>query len=89
MFRRLLKYRVESDPSIQQQNTHFPTTRIPLSATMNNNMSTSYPLGDSTNTKINRNIRGAFRVAVNPYKMINSNINEEFNESGFESHCDG
>jgi len=87
MFRRLLKYRVEPDPSMQQQNTHFPTTRIPISATMNT--STNYPLGDSTNTKNNTIIRGGLRVAVNHYKMINSNINEEFNESGFESHCDG
>jgi hypothetical protein len=75
MFRRLLKYRMESDPSIQQQNTHFPTTRIPVSATMN------YPLADSTNL-INR---GGLRVAVNPYKMNNSNLNDDMNESGFES----
>jgi cyclin-dependent kinase regulatory subunit CKS1 len=82
MFRRLLKYRVESDPLIVQQNTHFPTTRIPASATMN------YPLGDSTNTK-NRNI--GLRVAVNTYKMNNSSnlLIDDMNESGFESHCDG
>jgi hypothetical protein len=80
MFRRLLKYRIESDSSIQQQNTHFPTTRIPVSATMN-----TYPLGDSTNLII----RGGLRVAVNPYKMINNNLHEDMNESGFESHCDG
>jgi len=84
MFRRLLKYRIEPDPSMQQQNTHFPTTRIPASATMNT--SSNYPLGDSTNTKI---IRGGFRVAVNHYKMFNSNLNEDMNESGFASHCDG
>jgi len=78
MFRRLLKYRIEPDPSMQQQNTHFPTTRIPISATMN--PSSNYPLGDSTNTKLNMIHRGGFRVAVNHYKMINSNINEEFNE---------
>jgi len=87
MFRRLLKYRVEPDPSMQQQNTHFPTTRIPVSATMNT--SSSYPLGDSTNTKNNLIMRGSLRVAVNHYKMINNNLNDEFNESGFESHCDG
>ncbi len=74
MFRRLLKYRIEPDPSMQQQNTHFPTTRIPISATMNTSL--NYPLGDSTNMIH----RGGFRVAVNHYKMINSNINEEFNE---------
>jgi hypothetical protein len=83
MFRRLLKYRVEPDPSLQQQNTHFPTTRIPISATMN--MPSNYPLNDSTNTKKSMFIHGEFRVGVNHYK----NINEELNESGFESHCDG
>jgi len=92
MFRRLLKYRVEPDPALQQQNTHFPTTRMPVSATMN--ISTSYPLGDSTNTKKNMVVRGGntnggLRVGVNHYKMINNNLNDEFNESGFESHCDG
>ncbi|CAF0818217.1 unnamed protein product [Adineta steineri] len=87
MFRRCLKYRVESDPSLQQQNTHFPTTRIPISATMNNTSST-YPLGDATNTKNNMSIRGALRMAVNPYKVINNNLNDEYNESGFESRCD-
>ncbi|CAF0858609.1 unnamed protein product [Rotaria sp. Silwood1] len=87
MFRRLLKYRIEPDPSTQQQNTHFPTTRIPISATMNT--STNYPLGDSTNIKNSMFMRGGLRMAVNHFKMINSNVNEEFNESGFESHCDG
>ncbi len=87
MFRRLLKYRIESDSSIQQQNTHFPTTRIPISATMNT--SSNYPLNDSTNTKNNMIIRSGLRIAVNHYKMINNNINDELNESGFESHCDG
>ncbi len=82
MFRRLLKYRVESDPKMQQQNTHFPTTRIPVSATMNT--SSNHPLGDSTNIKNNLINRGGLRIAVNHYKMIN----EELNESGFESHYD-
>jgi len=94
MFRRLLKYRVEPDPAMQQQNTHFPTTRMPVSATMN--MSTSYPLGDSTNTKktmVTRsgNLPGSLRVAGNPYKVTHDNIDEEDNElqeSGFASHCD-
>jgi hypothetical protein len=79
MFRRLLQYRTESAPSTQQQNTHFPTTRIPLSATIN------HPLNDSTNMLKH----GDLRVSVNHYKMFNSNLNEDFNESGFESHCDG
>lgn len=83
MFRRLLQYRVEPDQSMQQQNTHFPTTRIPVSATMNT--SSNYPLNDSTNITNNPMMRGGLRVAVNHYKMIN----EELNESGFESHCDG
>ncbi|CAF0965284.1 unnamed protein product [Rotaria sordida] len=87
MFRRLLKYRIEPDPLTQQQNTHFPTTRIPISATINT--STNYPLGDSTNLKNSMIIRSGLRMTVNHFKMINSNINEEFNESGFESHCDG
>ncbi len=88
MFRRLLKYRAESDPSIKQQNTHFPTTRIPVSATMN--LSSNYPLGDSTNTKNNMINRGDLRMAVNHYKIINNNnLHEDMNESGFESHCDG
>jgi hypothetical protein len=94
MFRRLLKYRVESDPALQQQNTHFPTTRMPVSATMN--ISTSYPLGDSTNTKKNMIIRGGninsgLRVAANHYKVLHDNIDEEdseLQESGFASHCD-
>lgn len=89
MFRRLLKYRVEPDPAMQQQNTHFPTTRMPISPTMS--MSTSYPLGDSTNTKKNMVIRGGLRSGVNPYKVIHDNIDEEDNElqeSGFASHCD-
>ncbi|CAF0807884.1 unnamed protein product [Adineta steineri] len=94
MFRRQLKYRVEPDPGMQQQNTHFPTTRMPVSATMN--MSTSYPLGDSTNTKKTMVTRGGsssggLRVAVNPYKVIHDQIDEEDNElleSGFVSHCD-
>lgn len=85
MFRRLLKYRTESDSSMQQQNTHFPTTRIPISGTMNT--SSNYPLGDTTNIK--NNIHGGYRVSVNPYKMINSNINEEFHALGVESHYDG
>jgi len=96
MFRRLLKYRVEPDPSLQQQNTHFPTSRMPVSATMN--ISTSYPLGDSTNTKKTMTLRSGtstnangLRVGVNPYKVIHDNIDEEVNEleeSGFVSHCD-
>ena len=95
MFRRLLKYRIEHDPSMQQQNTHFPTTRIPVSATMNT--SSNYPLGDSTNTKKNMVLRsgtttGGLRVATNPYKVIHDNIDEEedseLQESGFVSHCD-
>lgn len=94
MFRRLLKYRVEPDPALQQQNTHFPTTRMPVSATMN--ISTSYPLGDSTNTKKTMSLRngisnGGHRVAVNHYKVLHDNIDEEdseLQESGFVSHCD-
>lgn len=96
MFRRLLKYRVEPDPVLQQQNTHFPTTRMPVSATMN--ISSSYPLGDSTNTKKSMALRsgttttGGLRMAANPYKMIHDNIDEEedseLQESGFVSHCD-
>ncbi|UJR08612.1 hypothetical protein I4U23_012871 [Adineta vaga] len=87
MFRRSLKYRVNSDSSIfQQQNTHFPTTRIPLSATMNS--SSTYPLGDATNTKNNFNFRDTLRMAVNPYKLINSNYNDDYRGSNFESHCD-
>ena len=95
MFRRLLKYRVEPDPALQQQNTHFPTTRMPVSATMN--ISTSYPLGDSTNTKKNMTLRSgsttsALRMAANPYKVMHDNIDEEedneLQESGFVSHCD-
>ncbi len=94
MFRRLLKYRVEPDPALQQQNTHFPTTRMPVSATMN--ISTSYPLGDSTNTKKNLAVRhgttiGGLRGAVNHYKVLHDNIDEEdseLQESGFASHCD-
>jgi hypothetical protein len=81
MFRRLLKYRNEPDPANPQQNTNFPTTRIPISATKN------YPLGDSTNTK-NRGVTGV-RVAVNTYKINNSTLIDDMNESGFESHCDG
>ncbi|CAF3077624.1 unnamed protein product [Rotaria sp. Silwood2] len=88
MFRRLLKYRIEPDPLTQQQNTHFPTTRLPISsATMN--ASTNYPLGDSTNIKNSMIMNGGLRMTVNHFKMINSNVNEEFTESGFESHCDG
>ncbi|CAF1117955.1 unnamed protein product [Adineta ricciae] len=95
MFRRLLKYRVEPDPAMQQQNTHFPTTRMPVSATMN--MSTSYPLGDSTNTKKTLSTRsgssttGLRMSAVNPYKMTHDHIDEDDNEleeSGFASHCE-
>jgi hypothetical protein len=82
MFRRLLRYRAELDPPMQPQNAHFPTTRIPVSATIN-------PLNDSTNTKNNMVTHGGLRVSVNHHKMFNSNLNEEFNESGFESHCDG
>lgn len=85
MFRRLLKFRNESDLSNHQQNSHFPTTRIPLSATMNTSLNN--PLNDTTNIKSNNLMMygGGLRVAVNPY----TKINEEFNESGFESHCDG
>ena len=87
MFRRSLKHRVDTDPSVlSQQNTHFPTTRIPLSATMNS--SSNHPLADSTNTKNGLNLRGALRMAVNPYKLINNNYNNEFHGSNFESHCD-
>ncbi|CAF2489751.1 unnamed protein product [Rotaria sp. Silwood2] len=83
MFRRLLKYRVEPDPAMQQQNTHFPTARMPISATMN--MSTNHPLGDSTNTTKNMNIGGeninnGFRLIINPYKNIHDNIDEDNNE---------
>ena len=87
MFRRLLKYRIRSDLSMQQQNTHFPTTRIPISAIMNNFI--NHPLADSTNVKNNMVMHGNLRMSINPTKMINSNINEEFNESNFESHHDG
>lgn len=96
MFRRLLKYRVEPDPALQQQNTHFPTTRMPVSATMN--ISSSYPLGDSTNTKKSMTLRsatttGGLRMAADPYKVLHDNIDEEeedseLQESGFVSHCD-
>lgn len=87
MFRRSLKHRVETDPSISsEQNTHFPSTRVPLSATMNS--SSNYPLTDTTNTKNSLNLRGALRMAVNPYKLINNNYNNEFHGSSFESHCD-
>ncbi|CAF0780898.1 unnamed protein product [Rotaria sp. Silwood1] len=87
MFRRLLKYRVESDPAMQQQNTHFPTAH----------MSTKHLLDDSTNTTKNmirhgENINNEFRLSVNPYKNINDNIddnNSQSQESGFASHhCD-
>ena len=82
MFRRLLKYRHETSPLIQQQNTHFPTTRVPPSATMN------YALADSTNTKPNLIIPGAPRLTMNQYPMINRHVKDDMNESGFESHCD-
>ena len=51
MFRRLLKYRVESD---LDPNGTFPSTRIPRSA------SNKQPLGDSTNSSL-------FRMSVNAY----------------------
>lgn len=78
MFRRLLKYRHEINPSIQQQNTHFPTTRVPPSANMN------YALNDSTNIKTNLIIPGAPRLTMNQYR----HVKDDMNESGFESHCD-
>lgn len=79
MFRRLLKDSIEPDPSLQQQNTHFTTGRIPFSA------SKQRPLGDSTNT--NTAVTGGFRMAVNPFKLINQHpIDEGFNESGFGMH---
>ena len=95
LFRRLLKYRVEPDPAMQQQNTHFPSTRMPISATMN--LSNNYPLGDSTNTKknlIRRNgpITGGLRMVGNHYKVMHDNIEEEedseLQESGFASPGD-
>lgn len=86
MFRRPLKYRADTESLVQPQNSHFPTTRIPPSATMNS--SSSFPLGDATNTKSQLNIRNALRMAVNPYKMINGNVNDEFRPVGFENHCD-
>ena len=95
LFRRLLKYRVEPDPAMQQQNTHFPTTRMPVSATMN--LSSNYPLGDSTNTKnslIRRNVTltGGLRLVGNHYKMMHDDIEEEddseLQESGFASPGD-
>ena len=79
MFRRLLKDSIEPDPLLQQQNTHFPTARVPLSANKQR------PLGDSTNT--NSTVSGGFRMAVNPFKLINHHpIDEGFNESGFGNH---
>lgn len=81
LFRRLLKYRVEPDPAMQQQNTHFPTTRLPASASLN--LSASYPLGDSTNTKKNILLRGtsihgaALRSTSNPFKVMHDHIDEE------------
>lgn len=95
LFRRLLKYRVEPDPAMQQQNTHFPTTRMPVSATMN--LSSNYPLGDSTNTKnnlIRRNgsMSNGLRMVANQYKILHDNIEEEedseLQESGFASPGD-
>ena len=79
MFRRLLKDSIEPDVSLQQQNTHFPTTRVPLSANKQR------PLGDSTNT--NSAVSGGLRMAVNPFKLIHHHaIDEGFNESGFGNH---
>ena len=80
LFRRLLKYRVEPDPAMQQQNTHFPTTRLPASASLN--LSANYPLGDSTNTKKNilvrgTSIHGALRNTSNPFKVMHDHIDEE------------
>lgn len=96
LFRRLLKYRVEPDPAMQQQNTHFPSTRMPISATMN--LSNNYPLGDSTNTKknlIRRNsqtLNSGIRMVGNHYKVLHDNIEEEedseLQESGFASPGD-
>lgn len=96
LFRRLLKYRVEPDPAMQQQNTHFPTTRMPVSATMT--LSANYPLGDSTNTKKNLvrrsggSITGGLRIAGHHYKALHDDIEEEddgeLQESGFASPGD-
>lgn len=90
MFRRLLKYRNEITPSSkqqQQQNTHFPTTHVPMSATMN--FSSNYALNDSTNTKTNLIIPGAPRLTMNnQFSMLNRHVKDDMNESGFESHCD-
>ena len=93
LFRRLLKYRVEPDPAMQQQNTHFPTTRLPASASLN--LSANYPLGDSTNTKKNLLLRS---TGSNPFKVMHDHIDEEdiddsgeaneLEESGFASHCE-
>ena len=87
MFRRLLKYRAELNPVMQQQNTHFPTTRMPISATLN--MSISHPLGDSTNMKKNMILNGGSRLATNHYKTIHDAMDEDNNdlrESDFASH---
>jgi hypothetical protein len=74
MFRRLLKYRSEPDTVVQQQNTHFPTARIPISASVNRRP--NYPLADSTNTNMSNNMCGAFRMAVNPCKLNNDHSYE-------------
>ena len=72
MFRRLLKYRTEPDSSDneQQQNTHFPTGRLPVSGTRSKT-SRAHPLADSTNLKKTTQIRNGFRFTVNPSKCIN------------------
>ncbi|CAF3320662.1 unnamed protein product [Rotaria socialis] len=87
MFRRLLKYRAELNPAMQQQNTHFPTTRMPTSSTLN--LSISHPLGDSTNMKKNMIINGGSRLAINHYKTMHDAMdesNDDLRESDFASH---
>lgn len=73
MFRRLLKYRFETDSSAEQPTTHFPTTLLPISASSN-----VRALKDSTNMR-----GGLFRVALNQ-----KNLSQDMNESGFGSHCE-
>lgn len=75
MFRRLLKYRIESDLVLSDPNNAFPSIRIPRSASNN------HPLADSTNTKKNENNRAVFRMSVNAPC-------QDLDESGFESHSD-
>lgn len=55
MFRRLLKYRSEPDPSMDPRNSHLLNSRIPISA----NRKVLSTLTDSTNKP------GVFRMSIN------------------------